>query len=684
MSRGGVSQGLAVGCLWLALAAVPAMAELPPGVGSPPSKPDREKLSHLLASGMAAAWNARAAADASQAPTVVIGDDWGNGKPPNLFTGKKYLDAKIVGGKIDNPPSGAGSDHGYHVTGIIFGSFAGDRTNPGLVTGAFPKRGSLFPVDRYEDASLVNDTQKFGPTIAGIPGHVVVNTSIGYSDCVMSIAGEEAVEWIEKVRALQLEDRVFHATAAGNEGQQGGSALCGSDYSAAATRQDLQDTQGTHVDPLINTLSVENIEEASGSAALGCLTPTSNTDGSIAAPGKEVWSFNKSGNAVNKNGTSMSSPLVAGVATYLWSIAPDLTAGQLSAAITLNADAPEVCQRTSAPRMNAYAATLSLDGTGTPTPATWPVRFAILDKNGDGKFDHKDLAAFAPKVKESLLQTKRDWSRFDLNGDGYTGGVDRAPFDLNRTGSARAGNTVLDDPVTDGNGAEYDEDRVTDAEVLCFYAYSPLYTGSTSRRTQELKKLCKVTVKVRFRGGFVELDARCDGVVDEEHPPDDWLSFSETVTTTCANANQTTTIVASPTAISITATGASSADAGTGSLESGTSDLVLDFDTETSVPWTSSGSIASSAGNLDGGSQATFVFGGFGGGQGLELVDARNCSSPGLHYDCDGQLSDPPQTSLSGSGTLPKGQYHLEARSHSTTFQDTGNTASWNFQLDIG
>ena len=229
---------------------------------------------------------------ASQAPTVVIGDNWGNGKPQNMFSGKDHVNAKIVGGRIDPNPRGlTASNHGYHTTGIVFGSFANDGSAAGKVTGVFPLRGKLHPIDGQNDASLWADQAKFAPAIAAVPGNVVVNTSL--SDGPDS-SGAAAVDWIGEVRDRNLEGRVFHATAAGNDGASGGTAGAASSWSAAAVRSDLQD-DGTPVSPLTNTVSVENLTELADSSAPGCLNTQSNAGGSLAVPGTDVRSFNKSG-----------------------------------------------------------------------------------------------------------------------------------------------------------------------------------------------------------------------------------------------------------------------------------------------------------------------------------------------------------------------------------------------------
>src|SRR5439155_18314724 len=103
-----------------------------------------------------------------------------------------------------------------------------------------------------------------------------------------------------------------------------------------------------------------------------------------------------------------------------------------------------------------------------------------------------DLQRFVGHVASSKTGLKRDWSRFDLNGDGFTGGLHVTEFDLDRTGSQRAGPTVLG--TVDLLGAPYDETFATDQDVLCYYAYSPLYTGSKNRRRQLLdpQKKCGI------------------------------------------------------------------------------------------------------------------------------------------------------------------------------------------------
>ena len=74
-----------------------------------------------------------------------------------------------------------------------------------------------------------------------------------------------------------------------------------------------------------------------------------------------------------------------------------------------------------------------------------------------------------------------DYSRHDLNGDGFTGGSRAAGFDLDPTGSEQFGARSLGQVTAEVGGEErsFDEAFVTDADVLCFYG-----PAGTSRLTR--------------------------------------------------------------------------------------------------------------------------------------------------------------------------------------------------------
>lgn len=179
------------------------------------------------------------------------------------------------------------------------------------------------------------------------------------------------------------------------------------------------------------------------------------------------------------NGTSFSTPLVAGLAAYLWNLSPTLatrpaaaTADLLKRSSTPTSHSPTV------PVVDAYAAVLRLDAAGTAVP---PIRLGLLDVNGDGVFDALDVQRFADAYglanpNTPTIPTARDFSRFDLNGDGFTGGIPIAAFDLDINLDSN-GQPVINstDSEIEGYQLSFNEAALSDLQILCYYAYSQLY-----------------------------------------------------------------------------------------------------------------------------------------------------------------------------------------------------------------
>lgn len=189
------------------------------------------------------------------------------------------------------------------------------------------------------------------------------------------------------------------------------------------------------------------------------------------------------------NGTSFAAPQVAGLASYLWLLSDDLRNNH-PASVTRTAILENSRSTFNANHViDAYAAVLSLDATDLPTPETAPVRPAILDLNHDGTFDQADIAGFVGILFDSngnpRQPTTPDYSRFDLNGDGFTGGPRTERFDLDRAGSTQYGATRYTPGVPqmiEEDSQTFDETAITDADVLCYYAYSAMYRGDPNVR----------------------------------------------------------------------------------------------------------------------------------------------------------------------------------------------------------
>jgi hypothetical protein len=169
-------------------------------------------------------------------------------------------------------------------------------------------------------------------------------------------------------------------------------------------------------------------------------------------------------------GTSFSTPEIAGLASYLWVLSDALRAQPPAATASLIKRSARSNALVSAVA-DAYAATLALD-----SPASRSIRLALLDVNGDGNFDHLDLQKWHDALHLGDpgfggIPASRDYSRFDLNGDGTTGGIPIGAFDLDLTGSLSGAATQQ----IEGYPVDMTKAALTDLQILCFYAYSDLY-----------------------------------------------------------------------------------------------------------------------------------------------------------------------------------------------------------------
>jgi IPT/TIG domain-containing protein/subtilase family protein len=274
--------------------------------------------------------------------------------------------------------------------------------------------------------------------------------------------------------------------------------------------------------------------------------PYSDSNPDVFAVGENIYTLSS---GFTEGGTSLATPQVTGLAAYLWLLSSGAHAknsgladlSQLAPSVTRQAILTNARVGLGVNVIDAYATVLSLDAATDVSPSTAPVRLALLDVNPDGVFDENDLAVFVNNYFDStgnpVEPTDRTYGRLDLNGDGYTGGSRPARFDLDRVGSTQFGAAHYSQVLQNiGGDVAFDETQLTDVQILCYYAYSALYTGDPDERDRLLANRCTtITVTVAppsptvASGGTQQFSATVHGTPD---PRVEWSATGGTISDT--------------------------------------------------------------------------------------------------------------------------------------------------------
>lgn len=247
-----------------------------------------------------------------EAPEPLQGDEWwrsqigidgvtppGPGVPVTIVdTGLDFSHPEFAG-RPDllalnaQEPAGVGGEHGTMVASVI-----GAPVNGVGIVGIYP-RAVIRSWDIAKGTGRELDSTEIsgGILAAARAGRTVINLSVGGTrDLAVALAISEAVAKGSLVVA-----------AAGNDGDRG-NALS---YPAA----------------LPHVTTVAATERSGGVAAFSSRSPFVD----LAAPGEDIVVASALGKDWRRSsGTSFSAPLVAGAAAWIWTVRPELTAGQVA------------------------------------------------------------------------------------------------------------------------------------------------------------------------------------------------------------------------------------------------------------------------------------------------------------------------------------------------------------------
>ncbi len=455
---------------------------------------------------LSAAWNARSLSGDIGGTSILVPDYYVDDTPHPDIPGQQFVS---IGGLVVGTVGGYLGDIlpewgnlGTYSTGVAVG-----RPNADNFVATHPEPTNLTILSL--PVAFLPIVDRVFAMRSAIPeqGDVVICHAIDWTDD-FDVAGPyeramAALVW--RATTQSIANRIFTSSTAGDFGAaQGDAALArlATPFGLAASDEDLAALAAR--DPDISEVKLAAFEEMLATTP-GAATRTTNNlsvghsraDGSEAPEsgvGSDVRMVGENvlgpcrvsdgdrcdGTTGDYAGSRAATSQLAGLAAYLWLLDVERTGPQLRTilhhAYLVSAN-PGV--------VDAYTAVLALDPT-VESGLHMPIRTAILDVAGDSDapgenlvFDEHDIRLYTIAFSDGEDAVEPDYSRYDLNGDGFTGGATRtARFDLD-------GNPVSFDTVSFVAGEQdfqLNENAVTDLEVLCYYAHSALFEGDPESR----------------------------------------------------------------------------------------------------------------------------------------------------------------------------------------------------------
>lgn len=500
-----------------------------------PGFPANIRITPLEEAKFPAAWNARRLVARRSSPvTIVVADDFGRLVAHPEIPAQTFVAGSATADTLLDSLGNVAGNHGFAVAGII-----GARYDDIGSTGAFADTANILRLPCYGMGGLGSWMAILTDLASRLPysGKFILNTSWGYGGDFTRFPKRQRIEhafyWRSLV-ALRQGD-FLHTQSSGNSGLFS-PAQPNADYNSPFTltaRFDnpFQMLQGTEVTPADSTAlttlfaqaivnggtyatKLHNVITVGSSDWSGNLSSFSSGPADVRMIGENVTLPCLMGDGVcgpgtdvawqgSYEGTSFAAPQVAALAGWLWALSPSLSVDETKATIINCYNGKWI---------DAYKAVLSIDH----SMASADVRLTLLDvADGSGnigsnnKFDEKDLQM----ILDSILYYEasrgsmsppwaRDHSPFDLNGDGYTGDTmltpSTAPFDLDiNTPPGYSTVDVIPCDVPSSGDTTLNESAVTDKDILLYYAFSPLYQGNDSVRTELYGRGCSPFTFVR-------------------------------------------------------------------------------------------------------------------------------------------------------------------------------------------
>lgn len=505
-------------------------------------------VAHLTPGRVPAAWNVHSQATAS---VNLLVPDWY--KEGSTYIEIPQLEFSPYGGAaipLDNTIAYPASNRGFHHLGVAAANMDFD-SGISPHTGADPVAEQLLNVMAMHTYGL-DIADVLHALIMSIQAqqlsHIVPNTVVLSTDTFDDPAGTTfsyldrawlALKWRRLVQETRIPGFV-HIVAAGETGNLvADPALNTASLNSVfgiASGPDLVGVAG--LDAFDQLAAFQSAYDAEVALTPEIALPLDNVllVGSSQANGN-VSSFSTPGAHVRTAGESVTGPCllispycgtvseqrhetgaaaaqVAGLASYLW----HLDSGLSYKSLLLRLQHAYSASGTSG-IVDAWIAVLSIDGDINTAAA---LRKTLLDVSGpagtpDGVFTEHDIDALLTAFDAFAGAIAPDWSVYDLNGDGWTGGADGARMDLDI--NTLPGFSLVTQTVA-GIEKQFDESSLTDMEVLCYYAWSPLYTGTGGVR--ENIPGCTQPVatppQVEHAYSYLSLTASAGGRVGEYSP----------------------------------------------------------------------------------------------------------------------------------------------------------------------